>query len=365
MANAKRGEIAGQQLILLKDEAPEPRLAASRVQEEGGRVLHVYGSRVLIEQTPRSGADVEDAIVEEATENLSETERLGLAAWNARQTEEFESAKELRPLEGDAWDLHEPPDAPETVHGEIAADESAELLSPTRDLSAFLIGSVAVGLILVEGPTPDLQFSESEITKVVAEVQEGLTWLAQQEPRANVTWSYDIRTVRVSAMPDSGLSGFEPLERVWRDPAMQQLGFSASFQGVRDYVASLRARLGTDWGYAGFFTKYPLHHFAYASKPRVVMSFGNGEWGPDNIDRVFTHETGHLFGCPDEYSASNCDCNQRFGFLQERNGNCRSCATPFVPCLMEAHTSALCSFTRTHLGWRDSNGSGTFDPLDA
>lgn len=371
MASDKRSEITDQQIILLPQGAPEPERAASLVADRGGRVLHVYGSRVLIGRMPledagmeASIARVENAVIEETPENLSETEFLGLAAWNARQTEEFTSTKEQRPLEGDAWDVHEPPDAPETIHGEVVVGESMELLSPAPDMSAFLIGSVAVGLVIVEGPTPDLQFSQAELTKVVAEVQEGLTWLAQQEPLANVTWSYNIQTVRVSAQPDPGLSGFEPLEKLWRDPAMQSLGFAPNFQGVIDYVASLRARLGTDWGYVGFFTKYPLHHFAYASKPRLVMQFKNGAWGPDNIDRVFTHETGHIFGCPDEYSASGCNCQQRFGFLQERNGNCRSCATPFAPCLMEANTSAICSFTRAHLGWRDSNGDGRFDPLD-
>jgi hypothetical protein len=66
----------------------------------------------------------------------------------------------------------------------------------------------------------------------------------------------------------------------------------------------LRRRLGTEWAYCGFFTKYPLGHFGYASigGPRIVMAYANDGWGPSNIDRVFAHETGHIFNCPDEYA---------------------------------------------------------------
>jgi len=373
MADKKRNELADQKLILMEGDSAQLSAAAS-LDAPGGQVMHIYGPRVMIGRIPQEAtvfmaeaapsARVEAAALEQIPEDLSEAERLGLEAWNARQSEEFAQAKEERPRAEDSWDTFEPPDIEETMHGEARAGESVEMLAPAPDMSAFLIGSVAVGIVIVEGPTPDLQFSQSERTKVVAEVQEGLTWLAQQEPRANITWSYDIHTIRVSVQPDPGLSGFEPLERLWRDPAMQQLGFSANFQGVIDYVASIRTQLGTDWGYVGFFTKYPLRHFAYASKPRLVMQFSNDGWGPDNIDRVFTHESGHIFGCPDEYSSSSCNCQSRFGFLQERNGNCRACANPFAACLMEANTWAMCDFTRVHLGWRDSNGNGTFDPLD-
>jgi hypothetical protein len=366
-----RQEIIDQKLILLREETVEPLHAAAQLESEGGRILHIYGRRVMIGREPLQGAivaapvaEIAADVLESVPEELSETESLGLEAWNFRNAQEFAEAKAARPRADDSWDVYEPPDHESTMHGEATVGESTELLAPVPDMSAFLIGSVAVGLVLVEGPTGDLQFSQAERTKVVAEVQEGLTWLAQQEPRANITWTYDIRTVRISLQPDPSLTGFEPREKLWRDPAMQQLGFSPDFQGVIDYVALLRSNLGTNWGYVAFFTKYPLAHFAYASKPRLVMSFANDGWGLDNIDRVFTHETGHLFGCPDEYRVSGCNCQSLFGFLQERNGNCRSCAVPFQPCLMEANTPALCSFTRIHFGWRDSNGNGVFDPLD-
>lgn len=145
---------------------------------------------------------------------------------------------------------------------------------------------------------------------------------------------------------------------------MSQLGFSTGIGGVHDYARSIRTSLATRWAYVGFFTKFPVRHFAYALKPRLVMHYDNNGWGHDNIDRVFTHETRHIFGCPDEYPSSRCDCTTRFGYLQEVNGNCQTCAPSFTSCIMASNDPAMCSYTRTHLGWRDSNGDGVFDPED-
>ena len=38
------------------------------------------------------------------------------------------------------------------------------------------------------------------------------------------------------------------------------------------------------------------------------MQYAIDGWGPNNIDRVFAHETCHIFNAPDEYAASGCDC---------------------------------------------------------
>jgi hypothetical protein len=377
MARKKREELVNQNLIVLRsDELPDAYQAAGAIEASGAQVMHMYGPRVMIGQVPAKAKDRirgHDEVrslaaepVARAPQRMSETEEIGLEAWNLRQSPDFAEAKAERPREGERWDspeFPEPPDGPGMQHtGESGVLRAPELAA--EDMSPYLIGSVAVGIVIVEGSTPELQFSDAERVKVAAEVQEGLTWLANQEPRASVTWAYDIRTVRVNVEPNLNLSGYEPLESLWRNPAMGQLGFAPNFQGVRDYVASLRTGLGTRWGYAGFFTKYPVNHFAYAAKPRVVMHYGNNGWGPDNIDRVFTHETGHIFGCPDEYAGSNCSCTARFGYLQEVNGNCERCSSPFTPCLMAANTWAMCRYTPVHLGWRDTDGDGALDPVD-
>ena len=305
----------------------------------------------------------------EKPRGLTAAESMGVAAWNLRASRAYATAKANRPAEGLRWDVEGetpliPPDGPGMTH---TADEQPALGfgAALDDTSLYLIGSVAVGIIIVEGPTADLQFSDEERTKVVAEVQEGLTWLGTREPKAGVSFVYDIRPpVQLNLAPNPSLSGYEPMEAHWRDPAMAKIGFAANFGGVREYVKTIRANNGTKWAYVAFFTKYPTNHFAYASKPRLVMQYANDNWGPDNIDRVFTHETGHIFGCPDEYAASGCSTTTKAGFLQEVNGNCQNGAAAFTPCLMAGNTWEMCSYTPTHFGWRDTDGDGALDPVD-
>ena len=89
---------------------------------------------------------------------------------------------------------------------------------------------------------------------------------------------------------------------------MAKLGYSADWNGVTAYPEDLRKDKGAQWSLIAFFTRYPLKWFGYAGRPRVVMHLDNGNWGQDNIDRVFAHETGHIFGAPDEYASSDCGC---------------------------------------------------------
>ena len=216
--------------------------------------------------------------------------------------------------------------------------------------AAVLVGSVAVGIIIVNGPTAATRFTASERVKIVAEVQAGLTWLGNQEPSAGVSWNYEINNVSISTATTAAAADDESR---WRNPAMGQLGHSQNWQGVIDYVNAMRARLNTRWAYCVFFVKgYPLWHFAYATAPRIVMDYANDGWGPDNIDRVFAHETGHIFSSPDEYADANCTCTSTHGIYDEPNANCARCAPGGgIACLMKANDWAMCSHTRRHLGW--------------
>lgn len=365
---------AAESVLILQRDGDEPDSGIDAVEAAGGHVTHRYGSRVVIGRIPaqaarrltrRRVAKRHTRAIEAPPKRLSAAEELGIAAWNLRRSATWQEAKTDRIGEGAAWDMPppgaQPPDGPGMTHVE---PERRGVAFGGEDMSPYLIGSVAVGLVLVEGPTFDLKFSEEERTKVVAEVQEGLSWLAGREATANVSFAYDVRFVSLDVAPNPQLSGYEPLESHWRNPAMASLGFRADMGGVRDYVAGIRRTLNTRWGYAAFLTKYPVHHFAYALKPRMVMHYANDGWGPDNIDRVFAHETGHIFGCPDEYASSGCRCIIPAGYLGERNGNCESCAAPFVPCLMAANTWAMCAHTPVHLGWRDTDRDGILDPAD-
>jgi ricin-type beta-trefoil lectin protein len=321
-----------------------------------GRVLHVYGDRVRVvtpslTDVPAAAGGPQVRVPADVLAGLSETERLGVAALQLRRSEEYVGTKAQRPRQGEQWDM----EYSCTELGQEAAGEDAGApVPPGAPTSAYLEGRVAVGVIIVEGPTADLQFSAAERAKVVAEVQNGLSYLATANPAAGASFVYDIRVIRVGVPADPHAAD---LEGRWRNPTMAAMGFAADFSGVDAYVRDLRTRLGSRWAYCSFFVKYPVRHFAYASigGPRVVMHYANGSWGPDNIDRVYAHETGHIFGCPDEYASSGCDCGGSWGRFGKPNLNCERCAPGGgIACLMKSNDWTMCPVTPAHLGWMPS-----------
>ena len=328
-----------------------------------GGVKHVYGFRVMVVEVPEeAGAEalaapgaamVEDAasVPADVLASLSLPEQLGLQALSLRQSASYVAAKAVRPHDGRHWDSSV---ADQPACHDITLADSAEALAPAgAPTSARLTGSIAVGIIIVEGPTAALTFSSAERTKVVAEVQNGLGWLASQSPEG-ITFKYDIHVVTLATPPGPSSLDSGQKEALWRDPAMVKLGFAPDMTGVTAYVEKLRTTLGTTWAYCGFFTKYPLGWFAYASigGPRLVMDYANDGWGPDNIDRVFAHESGHIFGAPDEYAASGCNCGGSWGFYGRPNTNCANCApSGGVDCLMKGNSWTMCDQTPYHLGF--------------
>jgi hypothetical protein len=358
-----------EQVIVLSPTAHEAaRAPQDDARGQGARIFHRYGPRVLIGDVPRertgavraaySDADVAAApqdIASAAADDLDPIGAYGLAAFQLRQSPEFIRAKEQRPNANAQWDQEGllPPDPPPQhqalTRAPVPPDgEGAQ--AAVGNTSQQMTGSIAVGIIIVSGPTPDLQFSVAETQKVIAEVQNGLGWQAAQNPAANITWTYDIHSVQVNAAPGSS----PDKEGLWRNPAMQQLGYTPDWQGVVDYVEHIRTQYGTEWTFVGYFTKYPLDWFAYANigGPRLVMQYDNDGWGPDNIDRVFAHETGHVFQAPDEYASSACDCGGSWGIYNKPNGNCQLCAPGGgVECIMRSNSWAYCAWTPYHYGF--------------
>ncbi|HEX8142878.1 MAG TPA: hypothetical protein VF553_09800 [Pyrinomonadaceae bacterium] len=362
-----------EQVIVLTAGAPVAGAQAAVEQVSGG-VTHQYGQRVIIaaappatsealqQQAPYATMATESAAIPQAVMGgLDKQEALGLEAFSLRQSQEYKAAKAARPLAEEPWDSGAGM-APDAYHEEAgAAEAEAEAAAPT---SSRLTGKVAVSLIIVEGPTAALKFSTAERTKVVAEVQNGLSWLGSQSSPGAISWVYDIQIVTLTVQPGPASETGEQKEARWRDPAMAKLGYGPGLANVQTYVEKLRQTKGTDWAYCAFFTKYPLGHFAYASigGPRLVMDYNNDGWGPDNIDRVFAHETGHIFNAPDEYASSGCNCGGSWGVFGVPNTNCENCApSGGVPCLMKANTWAMCSYTPYHLGFpQGQRYSGVF-----
>jgi hypothetical protein len=174
------------------------------------------------------------------------------------------------------------------------------------------------------------------------------------EPRASIQWFYDIKRPKISLTANQFPGNNNGIwEDLWRNAAMGAMGFSATIGGMQAYINQIKTANNAHWAYALFVTKYPKVWFAYYWGNHIVMDFGVDGWGIDNFSRVVAHETGHVFGCPDEYGSSGCNCTQLGGRYQVPNGNCETCAVNFVPCLMCANTPAVCDYTRGHLGWNE------------
>lgn len=353
-------DIEEQALVLTPGNSVQP-IADDLRENTPARVSHQYGSRVLITEAVPELDDVETqrpstaargrtrSAIPDVFQDLDREGNLGLDAFDLRQSESYRSAKAARPLAGVSWD-NDRTQAPD--HDDPESEVARGLARSGAPTSSRLTGSVAVGLIIVGGPG-NLAFTNAEQVKVVAEVQNGLSWLGSQTPNG-ISWVYDLKPLSLNVNPGPSTLSFGEKEALWRDPAMQALGYGTGMAGVLAYVQDLRAAKNTTWGFCAFVTKYPVGHFAYASLggPRLVMDHANDGWGIDNFDRVFAHETGHIFNAPDEYASSGCNCGGSWGHGGAPNGNCASCAPGGgVDCIMKSNSWAMCGFTPSHLGF--------------
>lgn len=323
--------------------------AKAEIEAQGGRITHKFSPEAFVARLPNS-LSVGQLQKSQSTppRELTSALKTAVKAWEARL-----SIQDRAPLatEGLSWGSpgYQAPgydDTAEVVLPGISLAGEDDRESTGTSTSLYMIGSVAVGIVVVSGSTASLQISAAENTQILAEVIEGLNFLANAEPRANVSFDYDIHFVKVSATPGSPGN----YEAPWQDAALTALGYSTGRTGSRQYVQDIRSSKGTDWAYVAYFTKYPVKHFAYAGGERVVMHYDNDGWGPDDINRVFAHETCHIFGAADEYGSCGCGAS---GFLQVPNNNCRNCTSSQVACLMDANTLSLCQWSRGQIGWDD------------
>jgi len=168
-----------------------------------------------------------------------------------------------------------------------------------------------------------------------------------------------VRISDVDAGVDAGYENGVPIglsmseaELLWRDPAMAALGFPAGDAGLTEYISGLKTSLDTQWAIGSFYTKQPVTWFAYAGGGRTVIRYATFD-ATSNFDRIVSHETSHLFGCPDEYSSSNCSCGKLYGkFFSQPNDNCANCSPDAgISCIMRNNAGSMCPNTPWHLGW--------------
>src|SRR4051812_46701671 len=155
-----------EQVIVVSAQARElaAEIAAS-ANQQGGRVVHRYGARVMIGEIPEHRSDQVRAsiaphtaevaatpqqLAPQATAGLDEIGSLGLAAFSLRQSREYIAAKAQRPHQNAKWDtggaLRPPDPPPEYGHlvASAALENAAEAPSVSGNTSQQMTGSIAV-----------------------------------------------------------------------------------------------------------------------------------------------------------------------------------------------------------------------------
>ncbi len=202
-------------------------------------------------------------------------------------------------------------------------------------------------------------------------------------------WSYTATQsgVTVTAVMDFYNPGsavatqpYEPVTRpstndnLWIGAIMQNAGFSGTdhYAQCDAFNASRRAALGTERSYCSFIAYNPPAQsaptqftngrtaYAYIGGPYLQMLYKTNGWGTDQLNRVFGHETGHIFHAFDEYlSSGTANCSRWFNGRQNSNFQGTACMGS-AACVMVNNSYSgsgatrqwdLCAHTPYHLGW--------------
>lgn len=239
------------------------------------------------------------------------------------------------------------------------------------DTSEFMAGSVAVGVWLLEAPpSSTFHWSVSNVDITLAGVQSGLAnWVRKGGAATFLTFFLDIhRKVPVSGTP---IQNPISMDQSWVDQFLGNAGWPGAnaFERCFAYNNSIRDAFNTNWAYSivivdsepvvnqGLFSAGG-YAFAYYGGPYVWMA-RYSTWAFNSTSyfaAVPMHESGHIFQDTDEYDSTL----QYGGYLNAPDD------TTLPQCIMNQNdTTRVCPLTRAQLGWRDLDGDGVIEPLDA
>jgi len=379
---------AEERLVLFGRDEPW-RSVSETIVQAGGRILQAF---------PPGGAIVEASPA--VWKELGERE----PSWRVESGEIHASLAESLPREARfaalAWNRRLSPPAPRVGTGEPLADDAAP--GPRGDpgpgkappgagffdTSEFMLGSVAVGVLLPESdgsidPSTE-NWSAARIDSVFAGVQEGVAWWVQHVPGGNLSFVFDL----VDPVP----CPYEPITRpafaakqesLWVRAVLDTVGYRTgdTWFRARSYLNDLRDSLGTDWAVAVFVADSKndvdgafsngYYGFSYYGGPYLVMTYDNKTQGIQNMDAVTAHEIAHSFYALDEYYTAHKPCWLRAGYelVANENSDYGTCLLD-ESCIMRANLAAAfdsnlaCVYTRGQIGIWDGDGDSIANILD-
>ena len=219
--------------------------------------------------------------------------------------------------------------------------------------SQTMTGKIAVVVFVASGPGR-LAISDAEFSTIKSEVLAGFDfWTGKAPASAGLSFAMYSGVAYISASDSSSCSSYSSCHNRFADPTLQYFDYSTGQAGKDKLAQDYKDIAGADGAYIGFFSKYRQSHFAYAYSGGgpLYMQYSNDGWGPNQIDRVFAHETGHVFNAPDEYTSCQCSTFYGKGTCTAKNNNCVTCTSSQSTCIMDSNAWDLCASSRKHVGW--------------
>ena len=266
------------------------------------------------------------------------------------------------------------------------------------DTSAFMAGEIHVNVVLFESDgriDPDTEnWSKAEIDKVVAHVRKACAWWEEMWKKKNYAGSLHF-TVDLEHANTPFRTSYEPIthrayqdDRLWIGEFLNSLGYSGDkttmlYQFTADTIEKhnadfafnifvVKADNDRDHYFSDSYRSYTLgRRYDGVSDTYILTAYSKSyDW---YSSQSFAHEMAHIFGAADEYPGQG-NYNDRAGYYGVQNTNAPD-GNPdrnrIVPSLMNSSISSAFERRTTSpqslemVGWRDSDGDGVIDVLDA
>lgn len=253
------------------------------------------------------------------------------------------------------------------------------------DLSEFMIGTVAVGVIFLESdgsidPSTE-DWTQTEINNAQTAINYALShwtsWFSSwyQGTYHNIMFYKETHLVNISYEPITHPSAMtdNTYEKLWVCEAMAELGYNSGdwIKRTRDYANYIRDNMetipgyyGTDWAFVIFmidnsndgdtYFSDGYHAYAYLGGPFCVVPHVV-PWPPGGpqLKEVLAHEIGHIFYATDEYNG----VTDYSGYLNEPD-------TENSNCIMDSLALCTSDGTKKQIGWKDTDSDWIVDILD-